>query len=317
MRLNLRVRKSWFAVAVAFMAAQASATPMVSIGTSADSGAGPDVSNYQEVVSEATYEKQFKSSFSFPGYARSWSYADTGGTYYVKDSAAGQASSSSSSILQYTVTNTSTSDMAFTMSLHVFEGYLLSQAYGGSFDTGEYIRSGYSLQVLAEGVNVFNSSAELNTTGTGSVLTLGGTRLTDLGDDAADKRYEWLADDYSVLLGVIAAGESKTVVTTATGWADAVVGIYETSDWPYLLTQGCHVIDTPTCAEGEGTAVFGDPASFDAADPDPATMWVSFTATAVSPSHAVTEPGSLSLLGLGLGVAGWLGNRRQRKPHKA
>ncbi len=317
MRLNLRARASWLAGVVAFTAAQASAAPLISIGTAADSGPGPDVSNYQEVASEAAYEKQFKSSFNFPGFARSWSYADVGGTYYIKASAAGQASSSSSAILQYTVSNTSTSDMAFTMSLHVFEGFLQSLAYGGSFGTGEYLRSGYSLQVLADGANVFNSSAELHTTGAGSALTLGGTRLTDLNDDATDNRYEWLADDYSILLGVIAAGGSKTVVTTATSWADADVGTYEATSWPYLLTQGCHLIDTPTCVEGEGMVGFGDPASFDAADPDPAAMRVSFTATSVAPNHAVAEPGSLGLLGLGLGVAGWLRNRRLRKPHKA
>lgn len=288
------------------------AAPVIALDTAAvGSSDSNGTSEYSQTDVSPSGKRKFQSSYGMTGFASSMAYADELGAYGVNVAAGGKATGRSGASLLYTLTNTSATAQAISMSFDVFAGSLLNTTYGGSWSAGEYLRSEYLASISVGASTLFSSGAVLTTNSSGSTLALSGTRLNDGGDDGADAHYGWTDGSYSLSLGTLGAGQSLQVLAAVKTWALADTGMYRTDDYMNDLMKGaCVIVDTPDCVEGAAIANYGDPASFGTSPGDPLISAVRFNLAAVT-ANDVPEPATSGLLVLALGVLAWQ-TKRQR-----
>ena len=184
----------------------------------------------------------------------------------------------------------------------VIPGELEHYLFGGPLAVGDQLFASYSLDIRLNGSSIWNSSAELTTTSTGSSLVQSGTALGTY--TAGNSYYEWSSFSDSLILDVD-LDEIFTIeydlITTASGNTSS------TSCYGgefFVATLNDEEIEGPKPIDGEGD---GEPGQgFGCAESlsrigDPFSFGGGNTASVSGAKLAsVPEPGSLMLLSLGL-----------------
>lgn len=225
------------------------------------------------------------------------------GYFYTGAYGSGQFDARSVFTREWTITNDTAVQQAYTFSFHVPAGELLAQttvpAFTAAGDDG-YAR--YLIQVVLNGAtDLYTSGVDLfgyqSTVTQGSLLT-GAYQTQNL----LFKRYAWNDTSVSLALGLLAPGQSLSLQYTLEAQAFGNYDFFSTSYCLGLTDTG---IGLENFCTGQSKAFIGDPNGIDSL-PAPG-----FTAVA-APAQAVPEPGTWALLGLGLGVVTAVRRRRTR-----
>ena len=215
-----------------------------------------------------------------------------------------------------TITNNSGTDQAYNFDFTVIPGEL---ALSGSLpNSGESLFAEYQIDILVDGVSIWDSAASLSkTSGSSAVFSNYGSQSLGgiLSTTDAYTRYSW--DEYidSVALATLAVGESidfeYRLMSHATGNSDCYSGDYEENFDGVLFELDVIQEDGIGFRGGEsmGTcgaiARSGDPFHFGGSNPN----FSSISSQAVNTAN-VPEPGILALFGLGF--AGLFAAKRRK-----
>lgn len=164
------------------------------------------------------------------------SFARPSGAYAVNTFAEGGApsgaSASAESTLQYVLSNTGAVSQHYFLTLKIYGGTLNLQVQDpAGLVAGESLSSAYraSVGLLGAPGLLFDSQAQLVRSGNDIDLTRSGTVLSGANDEASAESngfYAWSTDFYELDLGVVAAGDSITVLADLQGASFANVGTY-------------------------------------------------------------------------------------------
>lgn len=251
-------------------------------------------------------------------------WASIGGSYAVRASSEGIASSEAHAQFGYRFQNLTGVAQHYTLSFYIYGGGVGTNAYYRPLETGEFLTASYaaSIKTSLNGGGTWNSAfssgATITTNATGSTGSRSGNELTGSDDNFADGSYYWSGDYYSVDLGVVAAGDFIDVLAEVETSSASNVGIYSFDGgscgygYGYGYGYGNYDCGPQEVFAGQAFASYGDPLNIDG-DPqflnnDNAAV---FSAVAASQPQPLPEPAGLALVGLAVGAAG-LARRRKR-----
>lgn len=238
--------------------------------------------------------------------ASAYAWGNDHGTYRSDSSGSGPDFSSSATFQQtYTITNNLGSAASYSLDFFIYYGSMSAYGIGSG-------HASYDLSIKKNNTNtLFASSATIDSNGG---LATTGTALDNATQSGSS--YYWDGTTVTLDLGVLAAGDSMTLdydlVTTAFGAYDA-----DSCDGGYggyggYGGDGGDLV--PLVIGGLGCmsqAALGDPGEISADTLPPDTgLGGPFSLTATELQNTVPEPGTLALLGLGLGAIGY-GRRRR------
>ena len=276
------------------------------------------------------------------------SYGSTTGNFGSRSSGNGIYDVTGSFRINETITNGSGTSQNAVFNFFITPGQV-SLDVGSPLGAGQFLTSGLSFNLLANGNSVFNSSATLLANATGTTASFLGTNLYQGGGNY----YGVNGGFYSVNLGVLAAGQSLdlsySLDTFARGNSAATVDrvVDATSYWVpdqwieqrcygyggdgetfVALVEGCvpgtpvfipgHTVEVPGytvfARAGGSTAQSGDPFDvgfFTFVDNQGILRGDTFAfGIGNSAQPELPEPGSLALLLAGLGILGWTARRK-------
>lgn len=258
-------------------------SPLATTGATANGTAGtPDTTTTPVFAGSSTSE-------TAPDAGNGWSIAwvNRNGAYAVRSSAEGIASATSSVRFSYVITNASAAALQYSLDFSIAGGGLYTDVSLDAPLTGaEFLSSSYAALIKVGGATRFSASAALQQTAAGLAFTRSGVDLSGGADNGLDGFYDWATADYRVDLGVLAAGQSVSVVAEMSASTAARVGLYEVD---------CGGV---TCAafKGSAYAFHGDASDFFGS----ATAGAGVAPFRIVTASPVPEPASLALLGAGL-----------------
>ncbi|WP_346287359.1 VPLPA-CTERM sorting domain-containing protein [Zoogloea sp.] len=248
--------------------------------------------------------------------ASAYAWGNDHGTYRADSSGQGTFDSTATFHRTLQVINGNAAATQYSLNFFIYYGYLSIENWAGVSGSGA---TGYDLSIKRNGsTSLFGSSAHLDSLGGLTVINaLNGAQLQDTGSGYS---YNWNGTYVTLDLGVLGAGESMNIdfdlVTTASG-SYAVqstpcgyYGEYGYGDVPSLMSDayGGYGGYGGTCYQtAHVNGALGDPSNLSSTLPPGG---VNFVVTG-SPLNSVPAPGSLSLLGVGLGAM-TLARRRRR-----
>lgn len=211
----------------------------------------------------------------------------------------GQGTHENESRFQFTdvITNTATSDQQFSMDFLINAGQLRTTVYETVPQTGEFLEAGYGISISFGGTTLFESGALLRQEGgpgdfeTFATLSQSGTSLggvlTNPQTGAPDTfLYSWDAFAGTLDLGLLAAGASATLQ-------------YD------IVTFGNGIFSSCGSGCGATEASIGDPLNVSSiGGPDTISS---------APVAPVPEPEIYAMMGVGLGIMGWVARRKKRR----
>ena len=325
---NLKTKRSATALAVGAaiwaLGSAAAADPIVLGANSIASAGGVNATTFNNP--SAGYEGSQASQSNALGVGSAYSFSNTGGAYAVRSAANGRANGLATASFAQMLTNTSGMTQHYTMSFHVYGGYMSTMLNGAAVLTGtEFLQASYLADISVNGNKVFHSAATIRRDKDSFSGSTSGVVLNPF-DSVTDGNYAWGGDYFTVDLGTVANGGFINVLATLSNESVSNVGIYEFDGGGgeyggygcYGQYGGGFSRDNSanaaygggaTCFKGGAAAFYGDPINFnDASALTPGPDGGSFAISAV---NAVPEPGVFGLAFLALGAAGWAGRRRR------
>lgn len=249
--------------------------------------------------------------------ASAYAWGNDHGTYRADSSGEGTFNSTATFHRTLEVINGNAVATQYSLNFFIYYGYLSIDNWVGVSGSGS---TGYDLSIKRNGTtSLFGSSAHLDSLGGLSVINaLNGAQLYNTGGGYS---YNWNGTYVTLDLGVIGAGQSMTIdfdlVTTASG--NYAVQSHSCSGYGGYGEYGGEPMAFTTVSDGYGdyggtcyetarvSGALGDPSDLSSTLPPGG---VNFVVTG-SPLNNVPAPGSLSLLGVGLGAL-TLARRRRR-----
>lgn len=275
--------------------------------------------------SSPDYVNSYASGSAALGEAYGYSFARDSGAYAVSSNAAGIATATATTSFGQSITNDTGRDRRFSMSFHIYHGYMSTGLNGDATLVGtEFLQALYSANISVNGSNVFTSSATVRRDASGTSGSKSGVDL-NAADSAADGDLSWTDSYYTIDLGMVANGGTIDVLALLADETSSNVGVYNFDNGGCCGFYGCAtsepaspsakgqstttVTNVSECAsfKGQAYAFYGDPIEF-GTSPDASP----FTISAVNDSNDVPEPGMFGLAFMALGAAGWAGRRRQQ-----
>jgi len=307
--------------ALASLSGAVLAVPVLTAGTTASADGVPGIPSG---TGSPSYVNSTTSQSNAAGDGSAYSFASDSGAYAVSSSAQGIATATASATYLQTMMNTSSRTLRYSMSFHIYSGFISTSLNGSAVLTGsEFLKALYSAEVSVNGSSKFFSKAVVERTESGVTETKTGANLNP-ADVTNDGNYSWSDAYYTVDLGLVAAGGSIDVLATLHDETSSNVGVY-TFDGGGCCEYGyggCNTSEQSVTAaygggcntyEGQSRAFYGDPINFDSSfDAEPPVNGM-FTISAVDANgNDVPEPGMFGLAFLALGSAAWVTRRRRQ-----
>ena len=300
----------------------AAADPVVLSANSIASAGGSNATTISS--SYSGYEGSRASLSNALGNGSAYSFSNVGGAYAVRSDASGEASGRAAASFAQLLTNTSGMTQHYTMSFHIYGGYMSSYLNGSALLTGtEFLTASYLADISVNGNNVFHSAATIRRDAVGTSGSTEGTVLNAF-DDVTDGNYSWGGDYFTVDLGTVLDGGTINVVASLSNESASNVGTYVFDDggsgygcYGQTGATGGGRDGNSTAAyggdasffKGRANAFYGDPIDFNSSnDTTPGPAGGLFVLNAV---NDVPEPSMFGLAFLALGAAGWAGRRRR------
>jgi len=320
-QLNPRISSTALAIAAALatLAGGASADPVVVFADTSATVNG--LAATPVATSNPGYAGSSSSQSGAAGRSDSYAFARDNGAYAVRTNAEGMATATSFASFKQTLTNSSGSAKSYSMSFHIYGGYLSTYLRGDAVLEGlEFLSAQYLATIKVNGSDVFSSEASVRRDASGASGLKFGEDLNPF-DDASDGDYSWGGGYYTVNLGTLAAGESIDVLASLSDQSQSNVGTYTYDGGCCAYGYDCDALPTrgestaATISEctvngfkGASDAFYGDPINFlDSSFADAPPDGRQFVITAAE----VPEPGMFGLAFLALGAAGWASRRRK------
>lgn len=279
-------------------------------GSSALTQSGPATPT---TVTQPGYKNSHASVTDANGAGSGYAFSSDTGAYAVNASATGKASGTANASFLTTVVNNNAFAQAYSLSFHVYGGFLQTALNSGATLTGlENLVASYAASVKVNNSAVFTSAATLTRNlANGITLAQSGTVLS--GATLSGGYYSWGNDYYTVNLGTVAAGDSIDVLAEVSDSAYADVGTHGVG-----VGGNCGNINPtggglasavgafpPECFKGTARAWYGDPLAIAGLPGSPPASGPGFAIA------QIPEPASLALTLLALGAAGATSCRRK------
>ena len=151
-------------------------------------------------------------------------YGDTGGSFGSRTDGAGIYDVNGRFVQDRTVVNNTGAALNFFYTFVITDGQI--NASSTSLMAGQFANANFAVNILANGVSLFQTNALVLTDNTGQSLSSGGTSIFNLGSSCLSETAcgaSWGSQSFTLNLGILAAGASLdlTYDLTTRAWGNA------------------------------------------------------------------------------------------------